>query len=45
MKKIVLPLCLFIAGLAVANVFFGVDIKELADGFFDFLADLFGRPG
>ena len=44
MKKIIFPLCIFILGLAVAKFFFGVDVEGLAEGFVDFLANLFGGP-
>ncbi|MDH3454914.1 MAG: hypothetical protein OEL80_07170 [Desulfuromonadales bacterium] len=45
MKKIILPLCVSILGLAVAKFFFGVDVEGLADGFIDFLADILNGPG
>jgi hypothetical protein len=45
MKKVILPLSVFIIGLAVANYFFGVDVEGLAEGFIDFLADLLDGPG
>jgi hypothetical protein len=45
MKKIILPLCVSILGLAVAKFFFGVDVEGLADGFVDFLADILNGPG
>ena len=45
MRKLVLPLSLFILGLVVAQVFFGVDVKGLSKGFLGFLADILGGPG
>ena len=45
MKKIILPLCIFSLGLAVAKFFFGVDIEGLAEGCFDFLTDILDGPG
>ena len=45
MKKLVLPLCVFILGLAAAQLFFGVDVADLARGFWAFLADLLDGPG
>ena len=45
MKKIILPLCVVILGLAVAKFFFGVDIKGLTEGFLDFLSDILDGPG
>lgn len=45
MKKVILPVLVFIIGLAVAKIFFHVDIEGLAEGFFDFLKDLFDGPG
>ena len=44
MKKIIFPLCVFIAGLIVAKVFFGVDVEGLTEGFIDFLSGLFVDP-
>jgi len=44
MKKIILPLCVFILGLAVAKFFFGVDVEGLAEGFIDFLLDILDGP-
>ena len=32
MKKIVLPLAVFVAGLAIAQFFFGVDVEEVLAG-------------
>jgi len=45
MKKLLLPLTIFVLGLAIADVFFGVDVRELFQGFGQFLADLFIRGG
>jgi len=45
MKKIILPLIIFILGLFVAKQFFGVDIEDLAEGFAKFLSDIFNGPG
>ena len=45
MKKFILPLCLFIFGLAIAHFFFGVDVEGLAEGFIDFLSDILDGPG
>lgn len=45
MKKIIIPLCLFILGLATAQYVFGVDVEGLLEGFFDFLTDLLDGPG
>jgi hypothetical protein len=44
MKKLILPLCVFIFGLAVAHFFFGVDVEGLAEGFIDFLSDILDGP-
>ena len=44
MKKLILPLCVFILGMAVAKFFFGVDVEGLAEGFIDFLSDLLDGP-
>jgi hypothetical protein len=41
MKKILLPLSVFILGLFVADFFFGVDVPKLASGFGQMLVDLF----
>lgn len=40
MKKTALPIAILIAGLIVAQVFFGVDVKSLTAGFLGFLADI-----
>ena len=45
MRKIILPLTIFILGLFVAKQFFGVDIEDLAEGYVKFLSDLFKGPG
>ncbi len=45
MKKLILPLCVSILGLAVAKFFFDVDIEGLAEGFIDFLTDILNGPG
>lgn len=45
MKKIIWPLILLAAGLAVAQFFFGVNVEELAEGFFDFLTGILDGPG
>ncbi len=45
MKKILLPMCVVILGLAVAKYFFRVDIEGLAEGFIAFLSDIFDGPG
>lgn len=44
MKKFILPLCVFILGMAIAKFFFGVDVEGLAEGFVDFLLDLLDGP-
>ena len=44
MKKIILPLAVFILGLFVAKQFFGVDVEDLAKGFLAFLNNLFRGP-
>jgi len=44
MKKILLPLVLFIIGLIVAKLFFGVDVEKLFEGFAEFLGDLLDGP-
>ena len=44
MKTIIFPVILFIIGLAVANIFFGVDVEGLAEGFLDFVVNLFKGP-
>ena len=44
MKKFIFPLCIFILGLAVAKIFFDVDVEGLAEGFVDFLAELLDGP-
>ena len=45
MKKIILPLCIVILGLAVAKFFFGVDVEGLTEGFIEFLTDILDGPG
>jgi len=40
MKKLALPITIFIVGLFVANQFFGIDIERLAEGLFDMLGDI-----
>ena len=45
MSKLILPVTVFILGLAIAHYFFGVDVPELFRGFGQFLADLFIRGG
>lgn len=45
MKKIILPLGVFILCLAVAKYFFGVDVEGLAEGYFDFVSDILDGPG
>ena len=45
MKKLLLPLTVFILGLAIADAFFSIDVPELFRGFGQFLADLFVRGG
>ena len=45
MKNLVLPLAVFILGLAIAQIFFGVDVEELAKGFWAFITDILDGPG
>jgi hypothetical protein len=45
MKKLIVPLTLFILGLFVAQYFFGIDIKGLTEGFVDFLVEILNGPG
>lgn len=45
MKKLIFPIVISAAGLFIASYFFGVDIKELAEGFIEFLTDLLDGPG
>ncbi len=41
MKKMLLPLSVFLLGLFIADFFFGVDVAKLAGGFGTMLADMF----
>lgn len=45
MKKIFLPILIFIIGLFVAQYFFGVDVEGLIEGFLEFLREIFDGPG
>jgi len=45
MKKIFLPVVLFIIGLVVANIYFGLDIEKLIEGFLDFITEILDGPG
>ena len=45
MKKYILPLGLFIAGLAIAHFFFGLDVEGLIEGTLDYLGDILNGPG
>ena len=45
MKKYLVALTVFAAGLVVADYFFGVNVMELVDGFWQFLVDIFKGPG
>ena len=40
MKKIVLPIVIFVCGLVVAQFLFGVDIVGLTEGFIKFLGNI-----
>lgn len=40
MKKLILPLIVFVLGLAVAQYFFDIDVEELFKGFGSFVADI-----
>jgi hypothetical protein len=44
MKQLFLPLVIFCLGLAVAKLFFGIDIERLFEGFGSFLADILDGP-
>lgn len=44
MKKLILPIIVFLLGLAVAQQFFGVNVTGLTEGFIDFLADILDGP-
>jgi len=44
LKKVILPLMVFILGLFIAKQFFGIDVEGLAEGFIDFLSNLFVKP-
>jgi hypothetical protein len=41
MKKMILPLAVFVLGLFIADYFFRIDVLELFRGFFNFLVNLF----
>ena len=43
MKKLLLPLTVFVFGLFIAYYFFGIDVTDLFQGFGKFLKDLFLR--
>ena len=45
MKKYLVALTVFAAGLVIADYFFGVDVMELFEGFGDFLVNIFKGPG
>jgi len=45
MKKLVLPLTVFVAGLLIAHYMFGVDIPEMFEGFGKFIADILKGGG
>ena len=45
MKKLVIPVCLFAGGLAIAHYFFGLDVEGLVEGTLDFLSELLDGPG
>ncbi len=45
MKPIALPIVLLLLALLIANLFFGVDVEALAEGFLDFLGDILDGPG
>ncbi len=40
MKKIALPVIVFVVGLVIAKLFFGVDVEGLTEGFLDFLGNI-----
>lgn len=41
MRKLLLPLIIFVLGLVVSDYFFGLDVPELFRGFGSILAGLF----
>jgi len=45
MKKMILPIFVIVAGMAIAHIFFGVDIGGLFEGFLNLLADILDGPG
>ena len=44
MKKYLIALCVFAAGLVIADYFFGLDINELLSGFGDFIMNILEGP-
>lgn len=40
MKRLIIPLCLCLAGVLVAEYVFGVDVLELFEGFFHMVVNL-----
>jgi hypothetical protein len=44
MKKFVLPICIFIGGLAIAQFFFGLDIEGLIEGTIEYLGEIIDGP-
>ncbi len=40
MKKLVLPIMVFILGLVIAHYFFEVDVTELFEGFGNFIVNI-----
>ena len=41
MKKLLLPLSVFLLGLFIADYFFGIDVPKLAGGFGTMLVEMF----
>ncbi len=44
MKKLILPICIFIGGLAIAHYFFGLDVNGLIEGSIDYVGDILDGP-